>query len=54
MMVPCPSTPSSYTLQTFLITKLTPAKNVSHVKSALSIRTSKLKPGMPIRIDGVE
>ncbi len=40
--------------QKFLTTKLTPAKNVSHVKSALSIRTSKSKPGVPIRIDGVE
>jgi hypothetical protein len=38
----------------FLATTLTPAKNVSHMKSALSIRTSKLKPGVPIRIDGVE
>lgn len=34
--------------QKFLTTKLTPAPNVSHVKSALSIRTSKYEPGVPI------
>jgi len=33
---------------TFLTTKLTPAKNLSHVKSALAIRTSKTAPGIPI------
>ena len=40
--------------QSFLTTKLTTAPNVSQVKSALSIRTSKLEPGVPIRIDGEE
>jgi len=38
--------------QTFLTTRLTAAPNVSHVKSALSIRTSKMRPGVPIRVDG--
>ena len=34
--------------QRFLTTKLTSAPNVSHVKSALAIRTSKSQPGVPI------
>jgi DNA-binding Lrp family transcriptional regulator len=34
--------------QKFLTTRLTAAPNVSHVKSALSIRTSKFDPGVPI------
>lgn len=34
--------------QKFLTEKLTPAPHVAHVKSALSIRTSKYKPGVPI------
>ena len=34
----------------FLTSQLTPAPNVTHVKSALSIRTSKLEPGVPIPI----
>lgn len=34
--------------QRFLTTKLTAAPNVSHVKSALAIRTSKYDPGVPI------
>ena len=38
--------------QRFLTTKLTPAANVTHVKSALSIRTSKCEPGVPIPLDG--
>lgn len=38
--------------QQFLTSKLTPAPNVSHVKSALSIRTSKYEPGVPIAVDG--
>jgi DNA-binding Lrp family transcriptional regulator len=38
--------------QQFLTAKLTPAPNVSHVKSALSIRTAKCEPGVPIVIDG--
>src|ERR687892_350327 len=33
--------------QRFLTTKLTTAPNVSHVKSALAIRTAKLLPGVP-------
>lgn len=37
--------------QRFLTTKLTAAKNVAHVKSALAIRTSKFRPGVPIDID---
>ena len=37
--------------QTFVTTKLTPAPNVSHVKSALAIRSSKLAPGVPVYID---
>ena len=37
--------------QSFLTTRLTPAPNVSHVKSALSIRTSKFEPGVPIEAD---
>jgi len=36
--------------QEFLTTKLTPAPNVSHVKSALSIRTSKNMPGVPVDV----
>jgi DNA-binding Lrp family transcriptional regulator len=35
----------------FLTAKLTPAPNVTHVKSALSIRTSKHQPGVPIVVD---
>lgn len=38
--------------QHFLTSQLTAAPNVSHVKSALSIRTSKSKPGVPIDVDG--
>ncbi|MDR3519048.1 MAG: Lrp/AsnC family transcriptional regulator [Azospirillaceae bacterium] len=34
--------------QRFLTTRLTAAPNVSHVKSALAIRTSKFDPGVPI------
>src|SRR5262249_18532854 len=34
-----------------LTTHLTPAPNVSHVKSALAIRTSKLLPGVPIEAE---
>lgn len=34
--------------QRFLTTRLTPAPNVSVVKSALAIRTSKYAPGVPI------
>ena len=36
--------------QEFLTTKLTAAENVSHVKSALSVRTSKSMPGVPIEV----
>ena len=38
--------------QKFLTSKLTPAPNVSHVKTALAIRSAKRLPGVPI--DGVE
>ena len=37
--------------QRFLTTNLTPAPNVSHVKTALSIRSQKNLPGVPIDID---
>ncbi|MBM3573551.1 MAG: Lrp/AsnC family transcriptional regulator [Alphaproteobacteria bacterium] len=37
--------------QRFLTTKLTAAKNVSHVKSALAIRSAKQLPGVPIDED---
>ncbi len=37
--------------QRFLTTQLTAAPNVSHVKSALAIRTSKSLPGVPIPVD---
>jgi DNA-binding Lrp family transcriptional regulator len=35
----------------FLTSKLTSAPNVSHVKSALAIRTAKNEPGVPIEVD---
>ena len=38
--------------QRFLTTQLTPAANVTHVKSALSIRASKHEPGVPIVVEG--
>jgi len=38
--------------QKFLTTRLTPAPNVSHVKTALAIRSAKNMPGVPI--DGSE
>lgn len=38
----------------FLTSKLTPAPNVTHVKSALSIRSSKSEPGVPLAIDEEE
>ena len=37
--------------QRFLTTRLTAAPNISHVKSALAIRTAKLQPGVPIDVD---
>ncbi|BAE49469.1 DNA-binding transcriptional dual regulator, leucine-binding [Magnetospirillum sp. XM-1] len=37
--------------QRFLTTRLTAAPNISHVKSALAIRTSKLQPGVPIDVE---
>ena len=40
--------------QNFLTSRLTAAKNVSHVKSALSIRASKIAPGVPVTSEGVE
>jgi DNA-binding Lrp family transcriptional regulator len=38
--------------QDFLTTRLTAAPNVSHVKSALSIRAAKSEPGVPIDVPG--
>ncbi|EHI47806.1 transcriptional regulator [SAR116 cluster alpha proteobacterium HIMB100] len=37
--------------QRFLTSKLTPAPNVSHVKTALSIRSRKDRPGVPVLLD---
>jgi DNA-binding Lrp family transcriptional regulator len=37
--------------QRFLTKRLTAAPNISHVKSALAIRTSKLQPGVPIDVE---
>ena len=37
--------------QKFLTTHLTPAKNVSHVKTALAIRSAKQTPGVPVGDD---
>jgi DNA-binding Lrp family transcriptional regulator len=37
--------------QHFLTTNLTPAPNVSHVKTALGIRSSKEMPGVPVKDD---
>jgi DNA-binding Lrp family transcriptional regulator len=37
--------------QRFLTTRLTAAPNVSHVKSALAIRTSKYAAGVPIEVE---
>jgi DNA-binding Lrp family transcriptional regulator len=37
--------------QQFLTSRLTTAPNVSHVKSSLAIRTSRLLPGVPIDAD---
>ena len=34
--------------QKFLTSKLTPAKNVSHVKTALAIRSAKMLAGVPV------
>ena len=39
--------------QKFLTTQLTAADNVSHVKSALSVRSSKILPGVPVAVDPV-
>ncbi|MGB0697375.1 MAG: Lrp/AsnC family transcriptional regulator [Rhodospirillaceae bacterium] len=38
--------------QRFLTSKLTPAPNVAHVKSALAIRTGKNLPGVPVTDTG--
>jgi DNA-binding Lrp family transcriptional regulator len=38
----------------FLTTKLTTAPNVSHVKSALAIRSSKYSVGVPIDVETSE
>jgi len=39
--------------QKFLTSKLTPAKNVSHVKTALAIRSAKQLAGVPVDADPV-
>lgn len=39
------------TYQRFLTTELTAAPNVSHVKTSLAIRTSKCRPGVPVKVD---
>jgi DNA-binding Lrp family transcriptional regulator len=36
--------------QTLLTSKLTPAPNVEHVKTSLTIRTSKALPGVPVQM----
>ena len=36
------------TYQVFVMEKLTPAPNVAHVKSSLTIRSSKSNPGVPV------
>ncbi len=38
--------------QEFLTSKLTATANISHIKSALSIRAAKAEPGVPIDVDG--
>jgi DNA-binding Lrp family transcriptional regulator len=38
------------TYQVFVMKKLTPAPNVAHVKSSLTIRSSKSDPGVPVNI----
>jgi len=40
--------------QKFLTTQLTTAPNVSQVKSALAIRSSKFEPGVPIEVEEAE
>jgi len=37
--------------QEFLTTKLTATANISHIKSALSIRAAKSEPGVPIDVE---
>jgi len=37
--------------QRFLTTRLTPAINVSHVKSMMALRTAKLVAGVPIPLE---
>ena len=39
--------------QKFLTSKLTPAKNVSHVKTALSIRSAKKLAGVPVVVEPI-
>lgn len=40
--------------QSFLTGQLTPAPNVSHVKSALAIRSAKRQPGVPVDVEAVD
>ena len=37
--------------QKFLTTHLTTAPNVSHIKSALGVRTAKCLPGVPVEVE---
>jgi hypothetical protein len=37
--------------QKFLTTYLTTAPNVSHIKSALGVRTAKCQPGVPVEAE---
>lgn len=40
--------PDLATFQSFLTEKLTPAPNVAHVRTSLTIRRSKYEPGVPV------
>ena len=40
--------PDLQSFQHILTTRLTPAPNVEHVKTSLTIRTSKALPGVPV------
>ncbi len=43
--------PDLSTFQDFLTNELTPAPNVSHVKTSLVIRAAKVSPGVPFELD---
>ncbi|MEQ8747809.1 Lrp/AsnC family transcriptional regulator [Pyruvatibacter sp.] len=42
--------PDLASFQSFLTESLTPAPNVSHVRTSLTIRRSKYKPGVPVNM----